>query len=224
MNKKVLLVVFIASLIVVLTSCSQHEEVVKVDTPYQENKTGPYKRQQADFVIDTESMESDFVVFRKSDIHAIGIPHPKIGIKVTMIWAVDGKHWNADGSLITHKEGVEQTEVIREFIAHFAFDSYKLSDADREDLEMIVAKQGVLPQQVVIEGRTDSVGSEDYNRKLSLNRAKTVKEYLEGLGIAPSRLRTVGFGTSNPLATNDTPSGRAKNRSARVSIDKGNTK
>ncbi len=65
---------------------------------------------------------------------------------------------------------------------------------------------------VEIQGHTDSRGSTAYNQRLSENRAQAVKQYLVNNGIAASRLTTVGFGESRPVASNDTEAGRAQNR------------
>lgn len=65
---------------------------------------------------------------------------------------------------------------------------------------------------VLIEGHTDNVGSREVNINLSKRRAKSVENYLIGKGIAAKRLRSDGFGFDKPIATNDTPLGRAKNR------------
>ena len=66
--------------------------------------------------------------------------------------------------------------------------------------------------KVAIEGYTDNVGSESYNKKLSEKRAEVIKNYLVGKGIAASRLTTSGNGESNPVADNATADGRAMNR------------
>src|SRR5262249_33926481 len=58
-----------------------------------------------------------------------------------------------------------------------------------------------------IEGHTDSVGAEDYNQRLSENRADSVRTYLVAEGIAPNAVTTEGFGETQPVASNDTPSG-----------------
>lgn len=63
-----------------------------------------------------------------------------------------------------------------------------------------------------ISGHTDNTGSDEFNLKLSDNRAKSVKKYLIKIGIAESRLSAKGFGESKPVATNDTPEGKFKNR------------
>ena len=65
-------------------------------------------------------------------------------------------------------------------------------------------------------GHTDSVGSESYNQGLSEQRARSVAEYLSGQGVMAARLLVAGMGEAQPIASNDTPQGRAQNR--RVSI------
>jgi outer membrane protein OmpA-like peptidoglycan-associated protein len=67
--------------------------------------------------------------------------------------------------------------------------------------------------RVAIEGHTDATGSESANRSLSQQRAEAVQQYLTAeAGIAPSRLRAIGKGESNPVASNDTAEGRQSNR------------
>ncbi|RMG63958.1 MAG: hypothetical protein D6715_10475 [Calditrichaeota bacterium] len=66
---------------------------------------------------------------------------------------------------------------------------------------------------VTIEGHTDSHGSDAANLRLSQERAEAVKAYLlANMGLEPSRINAVGFGESRPIASNETPEGRAKNR------------
>jgi len=66
--------------------------------------------------------------------------------------------------------------------------------------------------EVEINGYTDNVGKKAYNQKLSLRRAESVKNWLVNQGIAASRITAKGFGMSNPIASNKTAEGRAKNR------------
>jgi outer membrane protein OmpA-like peptidoglycan-associated protein len=63
-----------------------------------------------------------------------------------------------------------------------------------------------------IEGHTDSVGSEDYNQRLSERRADSVRAYLSQQGIGQAIVGTSGFGESQPVATNGTAAGRQQNR------------
>lgn len=72
--------------------------------------------------------------------------------------------------------------------------------------------------RVEIQGHTDSVGSSQYNLKLSQERAKAAMEYLVDQGIARSRLSSKGFGESKPIATNKTEAGRTENRRAELRI------
>lgn len=69
---------------------------------------------------------------------------------------------------------------------------------------------------VVIQGHTDATGSEVYNQSLSERRAASVVNYLIGRGIDASRMVAVGYGESQPVATNDTETGRSLNRRVNV--------
>lgn len=79
------------------------------------------------------------------------------------------------------------------------------------DSVVLVAKEY---DKTIIEaaGHTDSTGTEQYNQQLSERRAGTVAEYLRNRGVIAERLITVGAGEMRPVASNDTPEGRAQNR------------
>ncbi len=64
-----------------------------------------------------------------------------------------------------------------------------------------------------VEGHTDNVGDEDFNMKLSLARAESVRDKLISMGIASDRFEVKGFGETMPAETNETAEGRANNRS-----------
>ena len=64
----------------------------------------------------------------------------------------------------------------------------------------------------MIEGHTDATGRTGHNLELSRRRAAAVKHYLVGKGIDTSRLETVGFGESRPIASNETALGQGQNR------------
>jgi outer membrane protein OmpA-like peptidoglycan-associated protein len=66
--------------------------------------------------------------------------------------------------------------------------------------------------KVQVEGYTDSVGSDEFNQKLSENRAASVKDFLVAQGVSPSNIASQGFGKTNPVAENSTAEGRAQNR------------
>ena len=69
-----------------------------------------------------------------------------------------------------------------------------------------------------IEGHTDNVGKDEYNLGLSQRRAQAVTNYFKSKGLAGSRFTTKWYGEKNPVASNDTPEGRAKNRRVNVVI------
>jgi len=63
-----------------------------------------------------------------------------------------------------------------------------------------------------VEGHTDSVGGDDYNQRLSEQRGATVRDFLTQQGMPVSSVTAKGFGKTQPVATNDTASGRQQNR------------
>ncbi|PTB85407.1 hypothetical protein C9927_01285 [Pseudidiomarina aestuarii] len=71
---------------------------------------------------------------------------------------------------------------------------------------------------LVIEGHTDSTGSAEYNQRLSENRALAVRNQLNGNGVDSRRLTTLGFGESQPVASNETEAGRTQNRRVELRI------
>ena len=71
---------------------------------------------------------------------------------------------------------------------------------------------------IVVEGYTDSVGSESNNMKLSQDRANAVRGFLVSKGLPSDKLTAVGKGKSNPVASNDTADGRANNRRVEIVV------
>jgi outer membrane protein OmpA-like peptidoglycan-associated protein len=71
---------------------------------------------------------------------------------------------------------------------------------------------------ILIEGHTDSTGSAEYNQALSERRAESVASFAKSLGVVGSRFSTVGYGKTQPVATNTTPEGRQANRRVEVAI------
>ncbi len=74
--------------------------------------------------------------------------------------------------------------------------------------------------KVEIQGHTDNFGSANANKKLSLDRAEMVKNFLISKGIAASRLSTIGYGSDKPIADNNTVEGRAFNRRIELKVIK----
>ncbi|RUO59030.1 hypothetical protein CWI71_09435 [Pseudidiomarina insulisalsae] len=71
---------------------------------------------------------------------------------------------------------------------------------------------------MVVEGHTDSTGSEEYNQRLSESRAWAVSNHLARNGVDTRRITVIGYGESQPIATNETASGRQKNRRVELRI------
>ena len=71
---------------------------------------------------------------------------------------------------------------------------------------------------MVIEGHTDSVGSETYNLDLSQRRADAVRDFLLQNGVNAAQLTTHGYGKASPVASNSTAEGRQRNRRVEVII------
>ncbi len=74
--------------------------------------------------------------------------------------------------------------------------------------------------RIKVVGNTDSIGTKAYNQKLSERRAEAVKAYLVSKGVPASKIHTEGHGEMDPVASNKTKEGRAKNRRADIWFDK----
>lgn len=99
----------------------------------------------------------------------------------------------------------------------FGSDLDSLNNQSRAIVERIgKALLSVDIQRVRVDGHADASGKEAYNQQLSERRAQSVAQALIGIGMQPQNIRTVGLGSSQPVADNRTASGRTENR--RVSI------
>ena len=89
------------------------------------------------------------------------------------------------------------------------------------DVDALAAVMKQYPDiNVIIEGHTDNVGSDAYNKKLSQSRADAVKKYMvDKAGIDATRIKAVGFGEEKPIADNATKEGKTKNRRVEAAVD-----
>jgi len=72
--------------------------------------------------------------------------------------------------------------------------------------------------EILVEGHTDSDGSDEYNLDLSQKRAQSVSNYLSGLQVNATRFHIMGYGESQPIASNDTVEGKQQNRRVDIAI------
>lgn len=114
-------------------------------------------------------------------------------------------------------EGIKLT--LGENSVRFDLNKSTLTSAAKANLDRLVPVFNEYPDtDIVIYGYTDSSGADDYNLKLSEQRAATVKGYLSGKGLKASRFNTVGRGEADPIADNSTKDGMSQNRRVEFAI------
>jgi OOP family OmpA-OmpF porin len=101
----------------------------------------------------------------------------------------------------------------------FDFDKSVVKPEGRSKLDDLANKVKNINLEVVIAiGHADSIGSDEYNQKLSVRRAEAVKAYLVTKGVETNRVYTEGKGEKQPVASNKTKEGRAKNRRTEIEV------
>jgi outer membrane protein OmpA-like peptidoglycan-associated protein len=101
----------------------------------------------------------------------------------------------------------------------FDFDKATLRPGARERLARVAGILAAQPGlEVQVEGHTDSIGTDVYNKQLSDRRAASVRDYLVSNGIPPAAVGTAGLGESQPVATNETAAGRQMNRRVEIVV------
>jgi outer membrane protein OmpA-like peptidoglycan-associated protein len=101
----------------------------------------------------------------------------------------------------------------------FDFNSSALRSVSRSSLREMANVFDRYPNTTIeVAGHTDSIGSAAYNQRLSERRAESVANYLETIGVNGSRIDAVGYGKSQPRATNSTANGRQLNRRVELHI------
>ncbi len=101
----------------------------------------------------------------------------------------------------------------------FDFDKSDIKPEGRSKLDDLAGKMKTINLEVVIAiGHTDSIGTDAYNQKLSVRRAEAVKKYLSSKGVEGNRIYTEGKGEKQPVASNKTKEGRAKNRRTEIEV------
>ncbi|HTE10743.1 MAG TPA: OmpA family protein, partial [Chitinophagaceae bacterium] len=116
---------------------------------------------------------------------------------------------------------IEIGQVVRLNNVFFDFDKFDLRPESFVELDRVVDLLKENPGiEIEMSAHTDSKGSDDYNMKLSDNRAKSVSQYIISKGIASSRIVSQGYGETKPVAGNETDDGRQLNRRVEFKIMK----
>jgi outer membrane protein OmpA-like peptidoglycan-associated protein len=126
----------------------------------------------------------------RNDLKGAKVERVGEGIKITF----DSGILFATGSSVVQPEAVEN-------INHLAATLNKYPDTN-----------------VVVEGHTDSTGKEERNQELSERRATSVGNLLKSRNVLPTRISTMGYGATQPVASNDTAEGRQQNRRVEIAI------
>ncbi|MGP1485618.1 MAG: OmpA family protein [Campylobacter sp.] len=128
---------------------------------------------------------------------------------------------NTPAGVVVDETGCEKVIILRDLGVNFAFDSYQVSSSYLEEIKKVaVFMNEHSDYRVVLEGHTDSVGNDAYNQKLSEKRANAVAKALKDLGVSASKITTVGYGETKPIADNKTKEGRAENRRVEARFNK----
>jgi len=101
----------------------------------------------------------------------------------------------------------------------FATNESAIQPQFRTTLDEVSSTLSQFPKTMIdVMGHTDSDGAEAYNQTLSERRAKSVADYLTSHGVQPVRIATRGYGEMQPIASNETPEGKAQNRRVEIKI------
>lgn len=135
---------------------------------------------------------------------------------------VDGASTNDLGIVDENRtKGNENVVVLDANKLKFDFNSATIKEEHNPVLEKLKDYIEAENYKISIFGYTDSKGTKEYNKELSLRRAEIVEEKLIDLGLSPERImETVGKGDANPIASNDTEEGRAANRRIEIQFIK----
>jgi outer membrane protein OmpA-like peptidoglycan-associated protein len=171
------------------------------------------------------------------------------GVGGAALGAIESSTWAAGGAVVgagmaaaycwVHGAGEEQVVMVEEVVEEpmpvaepaeavrveldvkFDFDKSQVKPESYGDIKNLADFMGQYPQTTtVVEGHTDSVGSDAYNQSLSERRANAVRDVLVNqYGVGADRVNAVGYGESRPVADNATADGRAVNRRVEAEVE-----
>ena len=169
--------------------------------------SGEYHDKSKNFLIENNGKGKAIITYngKTVEVDAKPLGKPPRFLKLEMVPPVPAIE--ANSLLITLDSGVL-----------FDVDKYNLRPEAQEilkNLAVVLKEADIKPFE--IDGHTDSDASDEYNKTLSDNRAKSVKEFLSSQGVK-ANIITNGYGESKPIASNDTPEGKQKNRRVEIII------
>ena len=164
--------------------------------------------------------EGDFLVPLPTDKnYALNVSHPGY-LFYSDHFEFMGEHKQTDPFLINVPlKPIKKGETIVLNNIFFEFDSHQLRKESKVELEKIYDFLSLNSKLIVeISGHTDDIGAEQYNKKLSEDRANSVVQYLIAKGIPNERIISKGYGASQAVAPNDNEENRAKNRRTELKV------
>jgi outer membrane protein OmpA-like peptidoglycan-associated protein len=121
--------------------------------------------------------------------------------------------------VVAELDQIKVDQVVQLRNLFFDIDKFDLKPESETELKVVINLLKANPKmRILISGHTDNTGSEVHNKTLSENRANAVKNYLVNAGIDAGRLQSKGFGSSQPMESNDTDAGKARNRRIEMKI------
>ena len=127
--------------------------------------------------------------------------------------------WLAPKKAAAKKPAVTQSKITLQADTLYDFNKSDLKPEGKATLDKIAKDLSKIKLEVIIAvGNTDSIGTDAYNMALGQRRAQSVKAYLTSKGVDGTRIYTESKGKSNPVASNATAEGRAKNRRTDIEV------
>lgn len=186
-----------------------------------------HEKKQKELKLEYEKLEKQYLTMTKEELAAAkaGLAQTKAGLEQTQakLAAAEGRLASAVASL---KEMAQVKEEARGVVITlsgsvlFATGKYQLLPIAKDklnDVAKALVDQGYT--KILVEGHTDSQGSDKTNEELSLKRAEAVRQHLVEQGIESSKISAKGLGESRPVAGNETPEGRANNRRVEIVVE-----
>jgi len=121
-------------------------------------------------------------------------------------------------SLLSPECQEQFSNVMQNNLVHYVTAKHKIREQYVENLNYIAKTAVECDARVLVEGHADEVGGENYNQGLSVRRATTAREFLIENGVSASNIEAFGYGEFRPVASNETPEGKAKNRRVEIHI------